>query len=115
MARAELATGMERFRERRAHRINLPRDSCPLSLAEILLKGAELAGDRRKTRYVRLASTEGIARPDELKRKQPETEAVDPELDEVAKRLMRRIRLGNAQPSNLSKSSDLNNSCARAG
>jgi hypothetical protein len=48
--------------------------------------------DRRKTRYVRLrkAIESGLAQPDELKRKQPETEAVDPELDEVVKRLMRR-------------------------
>ncbi len=36
--------------------------------------------DRRKTRYVRLrkAIDQGIAQRDELKRKQPETEAVDP-------------------------------------
>jgi hypothetical protein len=50
--------------------------------------------DRRKTRYVRLrkAIDAGLAHPDELKRKQPETEAVDPQLDELVKRLMRRCR-----------------------
>ena len=51
--------------------------------------------DRRRTRYVRLrkAIADGLAQPDELKRKHPPTEAVDPELDEVVKRLMRRVRL----------------------
>jgi len=63
-------------------------------LPEILLKGVELAGDRRKTRYDRLrkAIEGGLAQPDELKRKQPVSEAVDPALDEVAQRLMRRRR-----------------------
>jgi hypothetical protein len=50
--------------------------------------------DRRKTRYVRLrkAIANGLADPDELKRSRPRTEAVDPQLDEVVKRLMRRCR-----------------------
>jgi Protein of unknown function (DUF3987) len=54
--------------------------------------------DRRKTRYVRLrkAIANGLADPDELKVKcKPavEPEAVDPALDEVVKRLMRRVRI----------------------
>lgn len=53
--------------------------------------------DRWKTRYVRLrkAMANGLADPDELKLKRNpvvETEAVDPALDEVARRLMRRCR-----------------------
>jgi len=66
-------------------------------LPEILLKGVELAQDRRKTRYSRLreAIDAGLGSPEERKpkRKPSEpTEAVDPELDEVARRLMRRNR-----------------------
>jgi hypothetical protein len=53
--------------------------------------------DRRKTRYVKLrkAIANGLAGPEELKVKRKpvvETEAVDPALDEVVKRLMRRCR-----------------------
>ena len=52
-------------------------------------------GDRRKTRHVRLrkAIEGGLAQPDEPKRSRPKTEAVDPQLDEVVKRLMRLHRL----------------------
>ena len=66
-------------------------ESALLTLAEIPLRGVELDEDRRMTRYVRLrkAIAEGIERPDALKRKQPESEAVEPALDEVARRLMR--------------------------
>jgi hypothetical protein len=51
--------------------------------------------DRRKTRYIRLrkAVGRGLADPAELKRSRPTTEAVDPQLDEVVKRLMRGVRL----------------------
>lgn len=75
--------------------VSAARGSSLVSLPEILLKGLELAGDRRNARYVRLrkAIDGGLARPDELKGKQPVTEAVDPQLDEVVKRLMRRVRL----------------------
>jgi hypothetical protein len=49
--------------------------------------------DRRKTRYVRLrkAIDAGLAEPEALKRSRP-TQAVEPELDAVVKRLMRRCR-----------------------
>lgn len=48
--------------------------------------------DRRRTRYIRLrkAIADGLAQPNEVKRKQRETEAADPALDEMA--LMRRRR-----------------------
>ena len=41
---------------------------------------------------LRKAIEGGLAQPDELKRKRPVTEAVDPALDKVAQRLMRRCR-----------------------
>jgi hypothetical protein len=54
--------------------------------------------DRRKTRYLRLrkAIANGLADPNELKVKRKavvDSEAVDPALDEVLKRLMRRVRI----------------------
>ena len=49
--------------------------------------------DRRRTRYVRRAIDQGLEQKEALKRNQPPTEAVDPELDQVVKRLMRRVRL----------------------
>ena len=64
----------------------------PLSgLTEILMRGVELAQDRRKTRYSRLrnAAGNGLVDADDLKvRLSPqlaETEAVDPVLDRIAK------------------------------
>jgi hypothetical protein len=68
-------------------------------LTEILLRGVELAQDRRKTRYSRLgaAMENGLADADALKVQHSpkvwETEAVDPALgDELVARLARRRR-----------------------
>ena len=64
------------------------------TLPEILLRGVELAGDRRRTRYSRLrkAVAEGLAPPDALKvKRKPKDErheAVDPVLsDEMRDRM----------------------------
>jgi hypothetical protein len=59
-----------------------------MTLPEILLKGVELAGDRRKTRYTRLSTAVkyGLVVADELKvQGQRKTDAVDPELSDVMK------------------------------
>ena len=68
-----------------------PRGSSLVTLPEILLKGVDLAGDRRKTRYSRLrkALKNGLVDADELKvQRQSKTEAVDPELSDVMKARM---------------------------
>jgi hypothetical protein len=73
------------------HRFRLPLGCSPLTLPEILLKGVELAGDRRKTGYSRLrkAVENGLVEADALKmRMHPKTEAVDPELSDVMKARM---------------------------
>jgi hypothetical protein len=60
-------------------------------LPEILMRGVELAQDRRKTRYSRLrAAVENrLLTADALKvQRQPKTEAVDPELSDVMKARM---------------------------
>lgn len=57
-----------------------------ITVPEILLKGVELAGDRRKTRYSRLrtAVKNGLVDADEPKvQRQSKTDAVDPELSDV--------------------------------
>ena len=64
-------------------------------LTEILMKGVELAQDRRKTRYSRLrtAVENGLLPADALrvKRSRVDAEAVDPVLgDELVARLARR-------------------------
>ena len=57
----------------------------------------ELLQDRRRTRYSRLrkAIAAGLEQPEALKvtrKPQVQTEAVDPELEEVAARLAKRMR-----------------------